>query len=964
MKTVWRMLIHILPALVLTWFSFGIPAAVLAAPQLESRGQDATNSAQLDTADQLLDGGWATQIAAGHVHTCALTVDSGVKCWGFNTAGQLGDATTRPRAAAADVLGLGEGVVLINAGSSHTCALTPASGVKCWGENADGQLGDGTTVDRLTPVAVVGLSSGVRGVSAGKRHTCAFLNSGAIKCWGNNAYGQLGDGTATSHLTPVDVVGLTSGVQALDAGDDHTCAIDGEGGVKCWGDNRAGELGDGTQLSRLSPIDVVGLDGGTRAVSAGGSFTCALNVNGGVKCWGGNSVGQLGDGTTTLRLTPVDVMSLSAGASAVSAGGAHACALTAGGGVKCWGFNNYGQLGDGTITWRLTPVAVTGLSAGATAVSAGDLHTCAVLAGGAAQCWGWNEYAQLGDGTTVWRRTPVDVWNLVYDCATVTEIPAPECSALVTLFNATNGSLWQDHTNWLRTTMPCSWHGVTCEAGHVSQLNLPANNLVDALPAALSDLAGLQRLDLRGNNLTGALPVALGNLTALQHLDLSTNQFTGALPLTLGNLAALQTLDLHNNTLTGALPGELGSLTALQYLDLSHNYMSGELPKTLRQLTHLQHFDLSHNLFEGTLLWNYWRFADFPALTYLDFSYNRLTSLLPEGLDSLTVLTYLDLSHNRFAWELPWELGDLPHLTYLNLADNQLTGSVPPPFGNLAAVQRLDLSANYLRGPLPPELGQLRALTHLDLHSNLLSGAIPPELGTLGAAVAITPTGATPPPGVYIDLSSNHLIGAIPAELGQNAAIMGLQLSGNQLNGLVPATLTDRQYYALDLNYNQLADADPRWRETQTVPPTAVQAVTTTTGVTLTWPLIPYKNDGGFYEISYATTPQGPFTVHGHTFNKWYDSYTVSGLPPDSGYYFRVRTFTPAHDYRASSDVFDHIYIQPNNLWSDYTPLVSVGVTGTATPTPTATPSATATPTPTATPTHTAGRVWLPLVRR
>ncbi len=512
-----------------------------------------------------------------------------------------------------------------------------------------------------------------------------------------------------------------------------------------------------------------------------------------------------------------------------------------------------------------------------------------------------------------------------FDCASVTEIPQSQCQELVALYGSTHGSDWFNHTQWLQTPTPCSWYGVTCEAGHVTRLNLPANNLVDTLPATLGNLAALQWLDLCGNNLTGLIPPPFGNLSALQQLDLSANQLTGPLPLTLGNLAALHTLDLHTNALTGAVPAELGNLTALQYLDLHSNYLRGRLPAELRHLTNLQHFDLSHNFFEQDILWTlYGRFADFPALTYLDFSYNRLAADLPEGLDSLTALTYLDLSHNRFTGELPWELGALPHLTDLNLADNQLTGLIPPPFGNLSALQHLDLSANYLRGPLPPELGQLRAITRLDLHNNLLSGVIPPELGALGAAVAITPTGATPPPGVYIDLAGNHLIGAIPAALGHNAAIMGLQLSGNQLSGPVPASLTDRQYAVLDLNYNQLADADPRWCETQTVPPTALQAVPTAAGVTLTWPLIPYQADGGFYEISSAPTPLGPFTVHGHTLNKWSASYTVSDLAPGATDYFRVRTFTPAHDYRASSEVFNHVYIQHNNLWSDYTPLVCV----------------------------------------
>ncbi len=351
-------------------------------------------------------------VAVGGRHTCALTTAGGVKCWGQNFYGQVGDNTTATRTTPVDVTGLTSGVTAIAAGSYHSCALTSGGGVKCWGFNANGQVGDNTTTNRLTPVDVSGLTSGVQAISAGNTHTCALLTAGGVKCWGGNNFSQLGDGTTTQRLTPVDVTGLTSGVGAIAAGFQYTCARTTVNGVKCWGNNANGQLGDGTTTTRSTAVDVSGLTSGVAAVTAGQMHTCARTTTGGLKCWGANTFGQVGDGTLAQYLTPVDVSGLTSGVSAVAAGYTHTCALTTANSVKCWGDNSLGQLGFGTGTQRATPVNVSGLNSVPNPIGAGQNHTCDLVAGGGVKCWGDNTFGQVGDNTTTQRATPVDVTGL------------------------------------------------------------------------------------------------------------------------------------------------------------------------------------------------------------------------------------------------------------------------------------------------------------------------------------------------------------------------------------------------------------------------------------------------------------------------------------------------------------------------------------------------------------------------
>ena len=331
--------------------------------------------------------------------------------------GSLGDGTTLERDVPVSVVGLGP-VSAVAAGYGFTCAVTAAGAVKCWGDNGSGQLGDGTTTSSDAPVSVTGLDSGAVAVAAGVNYACALTGDGAVECWGDNQWGQLGDGTFTSRTTPVTVSGIGSTVLAIDAAGTVTCAVTAAHGLKCWGGEN-NLLGDGTTQFSAVPVQVSGLTSGVAAVTVGYNVSCAVTTGHALDCWG---FGPVGDGSQA-QLSPVAIPSLGSTVAAVSSGPDSTCVRTLAGAAKCWGGNGSGEVGDGTTTARDTPVAVSGLGSGVTSISVKGDHACAVVAAGAVDCWGGNTTGQIGVGTSGYSSVPVGVVGLGLNGATIPSAP-------------------------------------------------------------------------------------------------------------------------------------------------------------------------------------------------------------------------------------------------------------------------------------------------------------------------------------------------------------------------------------------------------------------------------------------------------------------------------------------------------------------------------------------------------------
>jgi|GEM_PF-1008789 len=358
--------------------------------------------------DRLAPAERLTAIAAGggssfatFSHVCAV-VAGGLQCWGAGAAGQIGDGVLPRRSPLpADVFPAGSGVAAVAAGGVHTCALVGGR-VYCWGTNIWRQSGPSRPYVITLPQPVDGLRDAALRIAAGAEHSCAATEAG-VWCWGRNGDGQVGTPScADRHPVrkcrrgPSRVEGLTGDVAGLALGRSHSCALV-DGTVQCWGGNLRGQLGDGSNVSRHTPAPVVGLPGEATALVAGADHSCALAA-GALYCWGANDFGQLGDGTTDDRTSPTPVAGLLAGPVALAAGNDHTCAAVAEG-VRCWGDGREGQLdGSPRAGANPHPVAAPPQPLGVTALAAGQDVSCALYSDGRVQCWGDNDFGQLGSG--------------------------------------------------------------------------------------------------------------------------------------------------------------------------------------------------------------------------------------------------------------------------------------------------------------------------------------------------------------------------------------------------------------------------------------------------------------------------------------------------------------------------------------------------------------------------------------
>jgi alpha-tubulin suppressor-like RCC1 family protein len=348
------------------------------------------------------------RLACGFSHCCAVTALGGVKCWGANPHGELGNGTIVDSALPVDVQGLSRGVAAVSAGRLHACAVTATGAVKCWGRGSYGRLGNNSVVDSAIPVDVQGAGGGIAIVAAGGTRACVVTIGGSAKCWGGGTTGELGNGGVKDSAVPVDVSGLTSGVTMVAVGELHACALSNAGAVKCWGSGTLGALGNGSSSNSTVPVAVQGLSTGAAMVAAAGAHSCAVTTTGTVKCWGSNSNGQLGNSGAGSAI-PVDVQGLNSSISIVAAGGNSTCAVTTGSALKCWGFGENGELGNGQSVSSVIPVDVKGLTSGVAFVVRGYVHACAMTTSGGIKCWGRNSAGQLGNNTTTDSNVPVDV---------------------------------------------------------------------------------------------------------------------------------------------------------------------------------------------------------------------------------------------------------------------------------------------------------------------------------------------------------------------------------------------------------------------------------------------------------------------------------------------------------------------------------------------------------------------------
>jgi alpha-tubulin suppressor-like RCC1 family protein len=366
-----------------------------------------------------------TGLVPGGFHACAIDASGVLYCWGFNRDGELGDGSTTHASSPVQLAG---GIVFsqVAAGPEHSCALTSSGSAYCWGRNDTGQLGDGTFINRSVPTPVLTALTFIS-IAAGLSHTCALTSGGLAYCWGANDLGQLGDGgIAVQQTTPAPVAGGLT-FTMIRVGYNFTCGLETSTHARCWGSNASGQIGNGAGGATMSdrvttPTPVSGNRPYTQ-LDAGGSHACGVSKKT-LYCWGWNYFGQVGSNSTEIcrvdqpcMRNPTQLPANSGfsqkNVTSVSTGSSHSCALLSTGDAYCWGFNAFGQLGNGTFTSTTTPVHTSG-TALLKSIHAGGAFTCGVGLDNVGYCWGSNMYGKLGLGDNVHRPNPTPVPGLTF----------------------------------------------------------------------------------------------------------------------------------------------------------------------------------------------------------------------------------------------------------------------------------------------------------------------------------------------------------------------------------------------------------------------------------------------------------------------------------------------------------------------------------------------------------------------
>jgi alpha-tubulin suppressor-like RCC1 family protein/endonuclease/exonuclease/phosphatase family metal-dependent hydrolase len=382
---------------------------LLAGPSSADVALGGVSATALGSADDPLDlagserrRGGAESVSAGGEHSCRLPGDGTLWCWGRNSFGQLGDGHVGTQTPTAQRVGSGSRWKNVSSGGATTCGIKGGGKLYCWGLNHRGQIGDGTDKVRSKPQRVAGQNKRWASVSSSWYNTCGITTNGRLWCWGDNAAGQLADGSTKTHKKPVKVRGKRW--ESVSVGSRFVCATKADHSLYCWGGNLFGQLGNGTFGGRNKPTRV-GAASNWSEVSTSWTHTCARNTSGQAYCWGRNTSGQLGDGTTTTSAAPRLVSGGQKVVDIATTEGA-SCLLADGGRAWCWGNNAYGVFGDAARPWSAVPVSG---PADLRELDGGWRHICAVASTGNPTCWGENDRGQLGNGSTTPSAMPVEV---------------------------------------------------------------------------------------------------------------------------------------------------------------------------------------------------------------------------------------------------------------------------------------------------------------------------------------------------------------------------------------------------------------------------------------------------------------------------------------------------------------------------------------------------------------------------